>query len=71
MVSGKATLERDRITARVSKDVRERLERAASTSGATLNQFVVQAAMEKADRILERETNHQALGHVIRNGCCV
>jgi uncharacterized protein (DUF1778 family) len=55
MASDTSTLERNRITARVSKDVREKLEQAANSSGATLNQFVVQAAVEKAEQILERE----------------
>ena len=49
------TLERERITARVPKEVRERLEEAADRSGATLNQFLVQAAIEKAELVLERE----------------
>jgi uncharacterized protein (DUF1778 family) len=48
-------LERDRISARLPKDVRERIEEAAYRCGSTLNQFLVQAAIEKADHILERE----------------
>jgi uncharacterized protein (DUF1778 family) len=55
MASDTAALERDRISARVPKDVRERLEEAADRSGATLNQFLVQAAIEKADQVLDRE----------------
>lgn len=55
MASDTAALERERITARVPKDVRDRLEEAADLSGATLNQFLVQAAIEKADQLLERE----------------
>lgn len=55
MASDTAALERDRISARLPKDVRERIEEAADRSGATLNQFLVQAAIEKADQILERE----------------
>jgi uncharacterized protein (DUF1778 family) len=55
MASDVDALERDRITARVSKNVRAKLEQAANSSGATLNQFVVQAAVEKAEQILERE----------------
>jgi uncharacterized protein (DUF1778 family) len=31
------------------------LEEAADRSGATLNQFLMQAAIEKADQVLERE----------------
>ncbi len=55
MASNTAVRDRERISARVSKDVRERLEEAADRSGATLNQFLVQAAVEKADQVLERE----------------
>ena len=55
MASDTAALEKERITARLPKDVRERIEEAADRSGATLNQFLVQAAMEKADHVLERE----------------
>ncbi len=47
--------ERERITARVPARVRARLERAASLTGATVNQFLVQAAVEKAERLIERE----------------
>jgi len=35
--------------------VYERLAEAAQLVGATLNQFLVQAALEKADEIIERE----------------
>jgi len=55
MVSDAEELERERISARVPKDVRERLEEAAGRTGATLNQFLVQAAVEKANHVLERE----------------
>lgn len=55
MASDTVALERDRISARIPKDVRERIEEAADRSGATLNQFLVQAAIEKADQVLERE----------------
>lgn len=48
--------ERGRITARVSQSVQERLQAAADLQGATLNQFVVQSALEKAERIIDRET---------------
>lgn len=47
--------ERDRITARLPKVLVEKLQEAADLSGATLNQFLVQAAVEKADRIIDRE----------------
>jgi uncharacterized protein (DUF1778 family) len=55
MASDTTAQERERITARVPKGVRDRLEEAAELSGATLNQFLVQAAIEKADQVLERE----------------
>lgn len=45
----------NRITARISSSVRERLEKAAALSGATLNQFLVQAALKEAHKILEEE----------------
>ena len=48
--------ERGRITARVSQSIQERLQAAADLQGATLNQFVVQSALEKAERIIDRET---------------
>ncbi|MGQ0593279.1 MAG: type II toxin-antitoxin system TacA family antitoxin [Gammaproteobacteria bacterium] len=43
------------MSARVPKPVRETLEEAAALSGATLNQFVVQAALKEAHAVLERE----------------
>lgn len=48
--------ERGRITARVSQSVQEKLQAAADLQGATLNQFVVQSALEKAEKIIDRET---------------
>lgn len=47
--------ERGRITARVPQSVMDTLERAANLVGSTLNQFVTQAALEKADKVLEKE----------------
>lgn len=55
MTTDVAAAERERITARVPREIRERLEEAAGRTGATLNQFLVQAAVEKAEAILERE----------------
>ena len=49
------TLDRSRITARVPLAVQETLEMAASLTGATLNQFIVQAALREAERIIEQE----------------
>lgn len=45
-----------RLTTRVTDRVQERLQVAADLVGATLNQFVVQAALEKADRVIESES---------------
>jgi uncharacterized protein (DUF1778 family) len=50
-----STEERGRITARVSNPIVEKLQEAADLTGATLNQFLVQAALEKAERVIERE----------------
>ena len=45
-----------RLTTRVTGRVQEKLQMAADLIGATLNQFVVQAAIEKANRIIESES---------------
>ncbi|WP_050462939.1 type II toxin-antitoxin system TacA family antitoxin [Herbaspirillum autotrophicum] len=50
-----ATENRDRITARVSQPIATKLQVAADLTGATLNQFLVQAAVEKADKIIDHE----------------
>ncbi|ODS93820.1 MAG: hypothetical protein ABS45_00125 [Comamonas sp. SCN 65-56] len=50
-----STLDRGRITARVPMAVQKTLETAASLTGATLNQFVVQTALREAERIIEQE----------------
>jgi uncharacterized protein (DUF1778 family) len=47
---------RTRITARVSEKVRTTLDQAAELLGSTVNQFVVQAAYQEAQRVIERET---------------
>jgi uncharacterized protein (DUF1778 family) len=49
------TLAEERIPARMPTAVYERLVEAAQAVGATLNQFLVQSALEKADAILEKE----------------
>lgn len=49
------TMKNERITARVSEDIRNRLAEAAAITGSTLNQFLVQAAIEKAQDIIEKE----------------
>ena len=50
-----STEERGRITARVPQNVQDTLQQAAELLGATLNQFVVQAALSEARRVIERD----------------
>jgi uncharacterized protein (DUF1778 family) len=45
-----------RITTRITSHVQERLQMASDLVGATMNQFVMQAALEKADRVIESES---------------
>lgn len=45
----------DRITNRVPQTITLKLQEAAELTGATLNQFMVQASLEKAEKIIERE----------------
>ncbi len=45
-----------RLTTRITEHVQDTLQAAADLVGATLNQFVVQAALEKAERVIESET---------------
>lgn len=45
-----------RLTTRITDHVQEKLQAAADLVGATLNQFVVQAALEKAEKIIESES---------------
>lgn len=47
---------RKRTSARIPTDMRAILEKAAELSGSTVNQFIVQAAYQEAQRIVERET---------------
>jgi uncharacterized protein (DUF1778 family) len=50
-----ATADRGRITARVPAQVHETLSAAAGIVGSTVNQFIVQAALREAERIIEQE----------------
>jgi len=50
-----ATENSQRVSARVSPKVYETLIQAAELSGATMNQFIVQSAYEKAKEIIEKE----------------
>ena len=45
----------DRIGARVPREVYDTLCRAAELTGATVNQFLVQAALKEAQSVIERE----------------
>ena len=45
----------DRIGARVPHDVYETLRHAAELTGATVNQFLVQAALKEAQAVIDRE----------------
>jgi uncharacterized protein (DUF1778 family) len=45
-----------RITTRVADHVQQKLQMAADIAGATVNQFVVQAALEKAERVIDGES---------------
>ena len=49
------TIKNERITARVSEQVKDTLATAANITGATLNQFLIQAALEKAEQIIEKD----------------
>jgi uncharacterized protein (DUF1778 family) len=44
-----------RLTARIPSSVKETLQKAADLSGATLNQFLVQAALKEAHLIIESD----------------
>lgn len=68
------TLTEQRIPARMPTAVYERLAEAAQAVGATLNQFLVQSALEKANTILEVErviklskTSSEALFAIMEN----
>lgn len=49
------TIAEERVPARMPTAVYERLVEAAQAVGATLNQFLVQSALEKANAILDQE----------------
>lgn len=48
-----------RVTNRVPKNVALKLQEAAELTGATMNQFMVQASLEKAEKIIDREKTIQ------------
>lgn len=47
--------DKGRITTRVPLGVLERIQEAADLTGATVNQFIVQSALKKAEEIIDRE----------------
>lgn len=49
------TQERGRITARVSSDIEEMLKEAAALTGMLVNQFMIQASVDMARKIIDRE----------------
>jgi len=51
----KLSNERGRITARVPQNVQDTLQHAADLVGSPLNQFIVQAALREAQRVIDRE----------------
>lgn len=44
-----------RVTAQVSDPLAEKLQAAAELTGVSLDDFVIQAALEKADAVIDRE----------------
>ncbi len=52
---GISIAKQDRIGARVPHEVYETLCRAAELTGATVNQFLIQAALKEAQAVIERE----------------
>jgi uncharacterized protein (DUF1778 family) len=50
------TIDRARVSTRLPAQAQLTLQQAADLTGATLNQFMLQAAMEKAARVIEQES---------------
>ena len=51
-----------RLVARTSREIQEIIQGAADYSGATLSQFLIESAMEKAHTVIERtETLHLSI----------
>lgn len=44
-----------RLAARMPHDIQERIQEAANITGSTINEFLVSAALDKANAVLERE----------------
>ncbi len=61
-MAGKAERKETRLVARTSTEIQEIIQRAADYSGATLSQFLIESAMEKARNVIERtETLHLSM----------
>lgn len=57
-----AERKKTRLVARTSAEIQEIIQRAADYSGATLSQFLIESAMEKARNVIERtETLHLSM----------
>jgi uncharacterized protein (DUF1778 family) len=58
----KAERKETRLVARTSPEIQDIIQRAADYSGATLSQFLIESAMEKARNVIERtETLHLSM----------
>jgi uncharacterized protein (DUF1778 family) len=61
-MAGNAKRKETRLVARTSTEIQEIIQRAADYSGATLSQFLIESAMEKARNVIERtETLHLSM----------
>ncbi len=49
--------ERGRITIRVCLSIQEKLQEAATLTGTSLSQFMIQSALEKAEQLIDRESS--------------
>ncbi len=56
------SMKTERISARVHAHVHQKLCRAAELTGATVNQFLVQSALERAHTIIEEDRMIQLTG---------
>jgi uncharacterized protein (DUF1778 family) len=62
IMATKAERKETRLVARTSPEIQEIIQRAADYSGATLSQFLIESAMEKARNVIERtETLHLSM----------
>ena len=62
MATNDAERKETRLVARTSTEIQEIIQRAADYSGATLSQFLIESAMEKARNVIERtETLHLSM----------